>query len=171
MLYGVDIHEWVFPKYAKISVKINKNGSFSLMMSPSFTPGKMPPGVKPGQIPKGMKLFDYDKTIVVSLTYSDCISLIEYAKSKSPINEVNIYRNNDRFNKKVTFTWFPDETDPSIAKFATVFAQQKSGDIEVKFNIPLSFDNLDEFATLLKSYINNYTIIKLFCGVEEQKEG
>ena len=170
MKYGVDIHEWVFPKYAKITLKINTNGSLSLALAPSFTPGKLPAGVKPGQIPKGMKLFDYDKTIIVGLSFSDCLQIVDYAKIKSPVNEVDIYRNNNRFNKKIKFTWFPDEENPAKAKFSTIFAQQTIGDTEVKFNIPLSFDNLDEFSTLLTSYINNYPIIKLFCAAEEQAE-
>ena len=170
MRYGVDIHELVFPKYAKMAIKINTNGSITLLMTPSFTPGKMPEGVRPGQIPKGLKIFDYDKTIAISLTYSDCISIIEYAASKLPTVEVNVYRINNKFNKKVTFTWMPDEEDPGKAKFATIFAQQREKEQEVKFNIPLSFNNLDEFALLLSSYVNNYAAIKLFCGAESQND-
>ena len=78
MKYSVDIHEMVFPKYAKLQFKVNRAGNLTLIASPSYTPGKLPDGLKPGQIPKGTRIFDYDSQIVVSLTFQDCLLIQLY---------------------------------------------------------------------------------------------
>ncbi len=168
MKYGVFVHDMIFPKYGKIEIKINKAGNLSFYCTPSLTPGKMPAGLKPGFVPKGTKIFDYEKTVVFSLTFNDCLDLIDYAKAKNPIIDVTIFRNSDHFNKRIYFNFFPDETDPSIAKFATIFVQSFQDNNEIKFNIPISFDNLNEIAQVIKSYVNCMPMIKLYCGVEEQ---
>lgn len=171
MKYGIEFHELVFPKYAKLVFKINKAGHLVLAASPSLTPGKYPPGVRPGVIPKGTKIFDYDNSIIVSLEFSDCLKLLDYIESKSPLVTVDVYRNSNLYNKKITFNYFPLETDPSIAKFASIFFNCTDSDgKEIHFNLPLSFDNLNEMGKIIESYVNNYAMIKLFTAVEAQNE-
>ena len=159
----------VFPKYAKLQFKVNKVGNMTLTAAPAYTPGKLPTGVKPGQIPKGTKIFDYDSQIVVSLTFQDCLSIVKFAESKNIANSVELFRNSDKYSKKVTLSYFPDEADALKPKFATFwFNSTESEGKQINFKLPLSLSNLEEIAELIKSYVQNYTMIKLFCQEQLQ---
>lgn len=171
MKYSVDIHEMVFPKYAKLQFKVNRAGNLTLIASPSYTPGKLPDGLKPGQIPKGTRIFDYDSQIVVSLTFQDCLNIIEFAKSRNVANTVELFRNSDKYNKKVTISYFPDEANALKPKFVTIwFNSSEASGKEINFKLPLSLSNLDEIAELVKSYVHGFVMIKLFCQEQLQEQ-
>ena len=170
MKYSVDVHEMVFPKYAKLQFKINKAGNLALVAAPSLTPGKLPDGIKPGQIPKGTKIFDYASQIVVSLTFQDCLNILEFIKSKNVASIVELYRNSEKYNKKVTLSYFTDDKDISKPKFATFWFNSTEADgREISFKLPLSLSNLEEIGELVRSYIHSFAMIKLFC--QEQLQG
>lgn len=170
MEYSVDVYDMVFPKYAKLQFKINKAGNMTLTAAPAITPGKLPDGVKPGQIPKGTKIFDYDSQIVISLTFQDCLKIIDMAKSKNVTTSVELFRNSDKYNKKVTLSYFPDDQDPTKVKFATFwFNSTNESGKEINFKLPLSISNLEEIAELIKSYVNCFAMIKLFCQQQLQQ--
>lgn len=173
MKYSVDVHEMVFPKYAKLQLKINKAGNMTLTATPSFTPGKMPEGVKKGGfVEKGARIFNYDNQIIVSLTFTDCLNIIDFVHSKNVAKTVDIFRTSSRYNKKVNLTYFADEDNPGTPKFAIFWFNSLENDVEkeIKFKLPLSFANLEEIAKVLESYVQNYAMIKLFCQAQLQED-
>jgi hypothetical protein len=171
MKYSVDTYEMVFPKYAKLQLKINKAGNLIIGASPSLTPGQMPPGVQGGRVPKGTKVFNYEDQILVSLTFADCLNIVNFAKSKMVTSTVDIFRNSTKFNKKVSFVFAPKDDKPLEAKFATIyFSSTATEKKEIKFKLPISLVNLDELAQLVESYINSYQMIKLYCLSNAQEE-
>lgn len=171
MKYSIDLHEMVFPKYAKLQFKINRAGNLTIAASPSLTPGQLPDGVKGGQIPKGTKVFDYDQQIVVSLILSDCIKIVSFAKNKSIVDAVEIFRNSAEYNKRVNIAYTPQDDNPTKPKFATIYFQSTdSTGKEIKFRLPLSLGSLEEFAEVLQSYVTSFPMVKLFCQAGLQEE-
>jgi len=161
--YAIDVHEMVFPKYAKLQFKINKGGNLTLAASPSLNPGQLPEGTKGGKVPKGTKVFDYEKQIITSLGISDIIKLINMSKSTVPTENVDIFRNSFKYNKKITFAYNLDDQTGKI-KFITIYFQStdESGK-EIKFYLPISLVNFEEVAQILQSYLSSVCSIKLFC--------
>jgi hypothetical protein len=171
-MYAIECHDMVFPKYAKLVFKINQSGNITISASPSLTPGKNPPGYKEGPLPKGTKVFDYTKEILVSIGFTDCLNIIAFANNKRPNitpdkpNTVDIFRNSFEYNKHVTFTYTPDDNDPTKVKMCTIFFNSSSHGVKNEFYLPLSLKSLDEISELCKSYAANVTVIKTICGLE-----
>lgn len=166
MKYAIDVHEMVFPKYAKIQFKINKGGNLTVAASPSFTPGQLPEGTKGGKVPKGTRVFDYDKQIITSLGIPDIIKLIDMSKKKVATENVDIFRNSEKYNKKITFSYNLDESTGAV-KFLTIYfhSTDYTGK-EIKFYLPISLANFEEIAHILQSYLSSVCSIKLFCLAE-----
>lgn len=170
MKYSVSVNEMIFPKYAKIEFKINKVGNLTLSASPSFTPGVLPEGIKPGIIPKGTKIFDFKNSeIVVSLKFEDCLNIIKFNNNRITADKVELYRNSDFYNKKITIVYFPDENTgkPKFATFWFYYKDLKNGETR-NFKLPISLTDFDTFCRIIESYVNNFSMIKLYCGVQLQ---
>lgn len=171
MKYSIDLHEMVFPKYAKLQLKINRAGNLTLVASPSFTPGVLPEGVKGGQVPKGTRVFDYDQQIVVSLIFADCLKLISFSKNKDIKDAVEIFRNSAQYNKKVNLVWNPQDDSPLKVKFASMYFQSTdSAGKEIKFKLPLSIASIEELAEVVQSYVTSFATVKLYCQADLQEE-
>lgn len=169
MKYSVEIHDLVYPKYAKVVFKINQAGNITLSASPSFTPGKLPAGMVGNTPPKGSRMFDYDKEIVISLGFKDCLDIVNFNNKRDVTKQVDIFRKSYDWSKKVTFVYTPDDNDPLKPKMVTIFFDLTKADGVTKFYLPLSFASFNEIASLLESYTLTFPIIKLTCGLEEQR--
>ena len=169
--YSIDMHELIFPKYAKLQFKINKAGNLTIAASPSITPGQMPEGIKPGAVPKGTKIFNYDAQIVTSLTFSDCLAILDFISSANVAKTVDIYRKSSKYDKKLTFAYTPSETDASKPKFLTLYFSSIDNGKENKFKLPLSLASLAEVYKIIDSYVLNFAMIKLFCQADLQNSG
>jgi hypothetical protein len=178
-MYAVECHSMVFPKYAKLVFKINQSGNMTISASPSFTPGTPPAGMENGQLPKGTRVFDYSKEILVSIGFSDCLSIIKFAENRTMFmingkgkridNKVDIFRNSAEYNKHVTFIYTPDDVDPNKIKMCTIFFDSSingNSNSHIKFYLPLALSHLDEIAELCKAYAYNVTVIKTMCALE-----
>lgn len=164
MFYNADLESYVFPKYAKISFKISKAGSLIFTGAPSFTPGKLPPGISGGRVPKGIKIFDYSKEVTISIGFSDCVKIVKFFENKSPTETVDLFRNTPTFNKIVKFSWLTDENNVKQVKLVNInFVSQEIGQPEKKFYLPISISNFEEMVEVIKSYMNSYGMIKLYC--------
>lgn len=172
MKYGIDMYDLVFPKYGKLVFGINKTGNFILNVSPSFTVGKLPEGVSGGRVPKGTKVFDYDKEVVVSFDLKDCLNMVEFFRKKDVSQNIDFYRNSERFNKKITLKYTPMDDDATKPKMVTIFVSASlflnGENKEVSFYVPMSLANFGEMIEVVKSYINNFAMIKLFCLAEQE---
>ena len=181
-MYAVECHDMVFPKYAKLVFKINQAGNLSMSASPSRTPGKAPPGAVNGKLPKGTKVFDYDKEVITTITFSECLAIIDFIKTRRVMltaekaNKVDLFKNSDNFEKKITFVYMADDNDPSIIKMATIyidatiFGRNGAADTHIKFHLPLSLKSLEEIGEICKAYVSNVHTIKLIAGLQTQSE-
>lgn len=178
-MYAIEVYDGlVFPKYAKVIFKINPSGNLTMHASPALTPGKEPPGTVRGKVPKGTKVFDYSKEIIASLEFEDCLNIINFAKNRNHPNpdvrigntHYTIFRNSERFNKKINFTYTMDDNDPTVAKMATIWFESVTTAGEIKFYLPMSLNSFDNIAEICKSYCTNITNIKLSCALYNEIE-
>lgn len=184
-MYATETYEMVFPKYAKVIFSINQAGNLSMALTPSFTPGKMPAGAVNGKLPKGTRVFDYDKEIITTVTFTECLAIIEFTKNKRLMltpekpNKVDIYKTSDRFEKRINFIYTADDNDPSIIKMATIYVDaiiknqknENGEDTRIKFYLPLSIKSLEEIAKICEAYVNNVHSIKMLADVKNFLDG
>lgn len=168
-LYPVEIWNTVNPKYFNLVLKISNSGQLILAATPSYTPGKLPAGVQKGRVPKGTKVFNYEKTIVVGLEFADCFNIVNFIENMDPTDKVEIYRKlQGVFDKSVNLQW--NVEGKKINNAVMYFNMTESGN-DSKVMIPFGMQILSEFSEVIKSYMNNMPMIKLFCnGVEGEYE-
>lgn len=172
MDFGFEIHEIINPNYAKMIFKLNSAGNLTIEAFPSFTPGVKPEGTQHGKVPAGTRVFDYEKKIIVSLGYMDCVNIVHMFDEPNINLPLKLYRNSIKFNKTITISCqeSADSTPNDVKYYYTInFDSTTSDGANIKFKLPMSSVIFEEFAEILRSYTNNYHMIKYYNQVEKAK--
>lgn len=165
--YGIELYELVYPKWAKIRLKLSDKGKLLLIINPSLTPGKEPEGYGKGLIPKGTKIFDYseENECIISLTLAECLSIVDFAKTQLSSDTVDLIHKSGGVSKALQFKWVTDNVGD--VKYANVIYNKYTGESNNKsvqnIFVPVTMNGLRELVVVLNSYINNYVNIKTIC--------
>ena len=98
--------------------------------------------------------------------------VLKWSSLKRDVEQtLDFFRNSDRFNKKVTFKYTLSDDDATKPKMITIYFTA-TGFInkeqrEISFYLPMSLSHFDEMIEGVKSYIQDFAMIKLFCLSEE----
>lgn len=162
--YGVEFHELVYPKWGKIRLRINGKGQLIFIANPSLTPGKMPENLKPGVIPKGTRVFDYDsnKECLLSLSLGECMQIVDFAKTKNAADSVGIVHRYKGDIKSLQFSWGTNNNG-EVTICNINYSKKTPLDENIKMYIPVPFTGLREIVSIINSYIQNYSVIKVYC--------
>lgn len=179
LVFGIETWEYVNPKYAKLVTKINSVGNMTLEVSPTIYPqGTLPPGVESGRIEKGVKVFDYDKKIIFSISFDDCVNVVEMSKKRfdwdqktnapvkpNTIKPLTLYRNSLKFNKKLTMQYVDGGSGDYYVSMN--FESTDENGMTTKFKLPLNLESFDLFSKVLESYQNSYHLIQYYNQVQK----
>jgi hypothetical protein len=165
--FGVEIYSLIYPKWSKIRFKISDQGKFLFILNPALTPGKLPDGVKPGIIPPGTKIFDYseDKECIMSLSMSECLKIVDFAKTQSLMETVDIIHKHNGESKVIKFSWGTGKSN-EIELCNINYTKTSRDNSTQKIYIPVPFDGIREIVTILNSYLTNFVLLKTVCMAE-----
>jgi hypothetical protein len=166
MDFGFDMYEMVNPTWAKLVFKLNNAGNLTIEAAPSLTPGVKPEGLEHGRVAKGSKIFDYEKKIIVSMLFADCLKIVDFAREVDINKSVKMYRNSARFSKVITLNYVEDNNRGAYAVIS--FDSTDGNGVNTKFKLPMNLDALAEFAQIHKSYIDCFHMIKYYTQVQSK---
>ena len=145
------------PTKGKMYITINNKMDLQLHGVPSF-----------GERTEDGKCYDYEKEVVTGLTLKECVQLLAFTDADKLSAAVafvrDIKKGSGYLSKKVSFEYVADKNDPTKVGYVVIKFRENSSNQGNKktasFDIPLNKDELLGVKFVLRSYINNYTLLK-----------